>query len=77
FWGVTVAPAIVGFKILVKVVEPYRLTGFNTQTEAKYALEHWIDKGFLALGFPAIKDRVHELGLGFIFAEPEECNLTL
>ncbi|MCD9640871.1 hypothetical protein HAX54_026581, partial [Datura stramonium] len=45
--------------------------------EAKYGPENWIDDGRLALEFPTIEDKVHELGLGFIFAEPEECNLSL
>ncbi|MCE3216876.1 hypothetical protein HAX54_008840, partial [Datura stramonium] len=32
-----------------KAVEPYGITWFNTQKEAKYAPENWIDKGHLAL----------------------------
>ncbi|MCD7457476.1 hypothetical protein HAX54_035162 [Datura stramonium] len=50
---------------------------FNTQKEAKYAHENWIDEGRLALEFPAIRDKIHELGAGSIFNEPERCNLTL
>ncbi|MCE3217204.1 hypothetical protein HAX54_011036, partial [Datura stramonium] len=57
-------------------VETYGLTWFNTQTEAKYALEHWIDEGRLAQEFLAIRDKLSELGVGYIFTEPEECNLT-
>ncbi|MCE3215322.1 hypothetical protein HAX54_001872, partial [Datura stramonium] len=45
--------------------------------EAKYAPENWIDVGRLALEFPATRDKVRELGLGYIFVEPYECNLTL
>ncbi|MCD9639028.1 hypothetical protein HAX54_023273, partial [Datura stramonium] len=45
--------------------------------EAKYVLENWINEGRLALEFPAIRDKVRELGLGYIFVELEECNLTL
>ncbi|MCD9639486.1 hypothetical protein HAX54_024057, partial [Datura stramonium] len=45
--------------------------------EAKYSLENWFDKGHLAPEFPAIRDKVREWGLGYIFAELEECNLTL
>ncbi|MCD7464617.1 hypothetical protein HAX54_053111, partial [Datura stramonium] len=36
-----------------------------------------IDKAFLALEFPTIRDKVRELGLGYVFAKPEECNLAL
>ncbi|MCD9642229.1 hypothetical protein HAX54_028920, partial [Datura stramonium] len=60
-----------------KVVEPYGLTWFNSQTEAKYAPGNWIDKGCLALEFLAIPDNTRELGAGYIFNEPESCNLTL
>ncbi|MCD9646386.1 hypothetical protein HAX54_036169, partial [Datura stramonium] len=60
-----------------KVVEPHGLTWFNTQKVAKYAPENWIDKGLFALEFPIIPDKVRELGLGYIFVEPEEFNLTL
>ncbi|MCE2055772.1 hypothetical protein HAX54_043373, partial [Datura stramonium] len=60
-----------------KEVEPHGLTWFNTQKEAKYAFENWIDKGRLILEFPTIRYKVHELGVDDIFAEPEECNLTL
>ncbi|MCD9561197.1 hypothetical protein HAX54_020197 [Datura stramonium] len=34
-----------------KVVEPHGLTWFNSQKEAKYAPENWIDGGPLALEF--------------------------
>ncbi|MCE3049463.1 hypothetical protein HAX54_044917 [Datura stramonium] len=61
----------------VQAVEPHGLTWFNTQKEAKYAPEYWIDEGRLALEFPAIREKLHELGAGYIFADPEECNLTL
>ncbi|MCD7470760.1 hypothetical protein HAX54_010866 [Datura stramonium] len=60
----------------VPAVEPRGLTWFNTQNEAKYAPENWIDEGFLALDFPAIQYKLHELGVGYIFSKPEECNLT-
>ncbi|MCD7467343.1 hypothetical protein HAX54_004747, partial [Datura stramonium] len=53
------------------------LKWFNAQKEAKYALESWIDKGRLALEFSTIHDTVRELGLGYVFAELEEYNLTL
>ncbi|MCD7451902.1 hypothetical protein HAX54_013981, partial [Datura stramonium] len=45
--------------------------------EAKYAPRNWIDEGCLELEFPTIRDKLCELGVGYIFAEPEECNLTL
>ncbi|MCD9642380.1 hypothetical protein HAX54_029187, partial [Datura stramonium] len=45
--------------------------------EVKYSPENWMDEGLLALEFPTIWDKVHELGLGDIFTESEECNLTL
>ncbi|MCD9641707.1 hypothetical protein HAX54_028095, partial [Datura stramonium] len=60
-----------------KAVEPHRLTWFNTQKEAKYALENWIDEGRLALEFLAIRDKICELGDGYIFNEPKRCNLNL
>ncbi|MCE3052495.1 hypothetical protein HAX54_052764, partial [Datura stramonium] len=34
-----------------KVVEPHRLTWFNTQKEAKYIIDNLIDEGRLALEF--------------------------
>ncbi|MCD9638169.1 hypothetical protein HAX54_021943, partial [Datura stramonium] len=60
-----------------KAVEPRGLPWFNTQKEAKYAPENWIDEGGLALEFPTIRDKIRELGAGYIFNEPERCNLTL
>ncbi|MCE0481848.1 hypothetical protein HAX54_039937 [Datura stramonium] len=60
-----------------KSCKPYRLTWFNTQKEAKYAPENRIDEGRLALEFPTIRDKLNELGVGYIFAEPKECKLTL
>ncbi|MCD9559872.1 hypothetical protein HAX54_018198, partial [Datura stramonium] len=35
--------------------------GASSSKEAKYAPENWIDEGFLALEFPAIQDKLHEL----------------
>ncbi|MCE3050313.1 hypothetical protein HAX54_046884 [Datura stramonium] len=58
-------------------VEPHELSWFKTQKEVKYAPKNWIDEGCLTLEFPSIQDKVRELGLGYIFAKPEECNLTL
>ncbi|MCD9639978.1 hypothetical protein HAX54_024989, partial [Datura stramonium] len=60
-----------------KVVEEHGLKWFNIQKEAKYAPENWIDEGRLTFEFPTISDTVHELGQGYVFPEPEECNLTL
>ncbi|MCE0481840.1 hypothetical protein HAX54_039929 [Datura stramonium] len=60
-----------------KAMEPHGLSWFNAQKEVKYAPKNWIDEGHLALEFPIIRDNVCELGLGYIFAEPKECNLTL
>ncbi|MCD7461117.1 hypothetical protein HAX54_045197 [Datura stramonium] len=60
-----------------RAVEPHGLSWFNTQKEVKYAPKNWIDKGFLALEFSTIQDKVRELGLGYIFAKTEKCNLTL
>ncbi|MCE0482101.1 hypothetical protein HAX54_040498, partial [Datura stramonium] len=54
-----------------KAVEPYGLTLFNTQKDAKYTPKNCIDIGHLALEFSTIRDKVCELGLGYIFAEPE------
>ncbi|MCD7459267.1 hypothetical protein HAX54_040504 [Datura stramonium] len=60
-----------------KVVESHGLKWFQAQKEAKYASENWIDESLLTLEFPTICDKIHELGLGYVFVEPEECNLTL
>ncbi|MCD7470843.1 hypothetical protein HAX54_011006 [Datura stramonium] len=60
-----------------KAVKHYGLTWFNTQKDAKYAPENWIDGDHLALEFPDIRHKIHELGAGYIFNEPERCNLTL
>ncbi|MCD9646036.1 hypothetical protein HAX54_035548, partial [Datura stramonium] len=55
-----------------KAVEPRGLTWFNSYKEAKYSTESWIDEGRLALEFPTIRDKLRELGVGYIFAEKEE-----
>ncbi|MCD7462323.1 hypothetical protein HAX54_048255, partial [Datura stramonium] len=47
------------------------------QKGAKYALENLIVEGCLALEFSSMRDKLRELGVGYIFTEPEECNLTL
>ncbi|MCD9644495.1 hypothetical protein HAX54_032720, partial [Datura stramonium] len=60
-----------------QVVETHGLTWFKTQKEAKYSPKNLIDEGFLTLEFPAIRYKLRELGVGYIFAEPEECNITL
>ncbi|MCD7456695.1 hypothetical protein HAX54_032778, partial [Datura stramonium] len=60
-----------------KEVEPHWFTWFHTQKEAKYAPENWIDEDCLALEFLAIRDKICELGVGYIFNELERCNLTL
>ncbi|MCD7470895.1 hypothetical protein HAX54_011097 [Datura stramonium] len=58
-------------------MEPHGLSWFKTQKKVKYAPENWIDEGRLKLEFSTIRDKVRELGLGYIFAESEECNLNL
>ncbi|MCD9637559.1 hypothetical protein HAX54_020926 [Datura stramonium] len=60
-----------------KAVEPHGLTWFNTQKEAKYSPKNWIDEGRLALKFPAIREKIRELGAGYIFNKLDRCNLTL
>ncbi|MCD7450061.1 hypothetical protein HAX54_003276, partial [Datura stramonium] len=45
--------------------------------EVKYAPENWIYEGRLTLEFHAIRNKVRELGIRYIFTELEECNLTL
>ncbi|MCE3215785.1 hypothetical protein HAX54_003481, partial [Datura stramonium] len=40
-------------------------------------LKNGIDEGCLALELPTIHDKVHKLGLRYIFDKPEECNPTL
>ncbi|MCE2055061.1 hypothetical protein HAX54_041871, partial [Datura stramonium] len=59
-----------------KAIKEHGLKWFNTEKEAKYAQKNWIDEGRLALEYPTIRDTIRELGLGYVFAEPEECNLT-
>ncbi|MCD9560233.1 hypothetical protein HAX54_018736, partial [Datura stramonium] len=41
----------------------------------KYAPENWIDEAHLLVEFPNIRDKVRELGFGYIFAKLKECNL--
>ncbi|MCD7451373.1 hypothetical protein HAX54_011429, partial [Datura stramonium] len=60
-----------------QAVEPHGLTSFNTQKEAMYAPENWINEGCLAPEFLVIRDKIRELGVGYIFSKSEECNLTL
>ncbi|MCE0481689.1 hypothetical protein HAX54_039629, partial [Datura stramonium] len=60
-----------------QAVEPHGLNWFNLQKEAKYAPKNWIDKGRLVLEFLIIRDKLRELGVGYIFVELEECNLTM
>ncbi|MCD7470005.1 hypothetical protein HAX54_009513 [Datura stramonium] len=50
---------------------------FKTQKEVKYAPKNWINEGRLAFEFPTIQDKFRELGLGYISAGQEECNLSL
>ncbi|MCD9559122.1 hypothetical protein HAX54_016855, partial [Datura stramonium] len=60
-----------------RTVEHHGLSWFKTKKEVKRAPKNWIDKGRPTLEFPAIGEKVCELGLGYIFAELEECNLNL
>ncbi|MCE3049884.1 hypothetical protein HAX54_046059, partial [Datura stramonium] len=61
----------------VKSVDPHGLTWFNTQKEVKYAPKNWIEEGYLALELMEIWDKIHELGVCYIFNESEKCHLTL
>ncbi|MCE2055625.1 hypothetical protein HAX54_043046, partial [Datura stramonium] len=61
----------------VKAIGAHGLTWFNTKKESKYAPKNWIDEGQWALEFPAIHEKIRELGASYIFNEPERCNLTL
>ncbi|MCD7458348.1 hypothetical protein HAX54_037982, partial [Datura stramonium] len=61
-----------------RAMEPHGgLSWFNTQTEVKYSPLNWIYEGGLAVEFPTIWDKVRELGLCYIFVDPEKCNVTL
>ncbi|MCD9645773.1 hypothetical protein HAX54_034973 [Datura stramonium] len=60
-----------------QAIEEHGLKWFNAQKEAKYSLENWIDEGRLAMEFPTIHDTIYGLGLGYVLAKPEECNLAL
>ncbi|MCD7457819.1 hypothetical protein HAX54_036340, partial [Datura stramonium] len=53
-----------------KAVHPHGLSLFNTKKETKYAPENWIDEGCFALEFPAIQEKIRELGAGYIFNKP-------
>ncbi|MCD9643873.1 hypothetical protein HAX54_031757, partial [Datura stramonium] len=55
-----------------KAVEEHGLKWFNAQKEAKCALKNWIDDGCLALEYPTIHATICELGLGYVFVEPED-----
>ncbi|MCD7453237.1 hypothetical protein HAX54_020180, partial [Datura stramonium] len=59
-----------------KSIEEHWLKCFNALKEAKYAPKNWICECHLALELPSIYT-VHELELGYVAAETEECNLTL
>ncbi|MCD7466150.1 hypothetical protein HAX54_002574 [Datura stramonium] len=61
----------------VKAMEEHGLKWFNAYKEEKCAPENWIEEGRLVLDFPTIRDTIQELGRGYVFAEQEECNLTL
>ncbi|MCE0481834.1 hypothetical protein HAX54_039917, partial [Datura stramonium] len=50
---------------------------FGAQKEDKYAPKNKIDEGHLTLEFLVIRDKLCELGVGYICVEQEECNLTL
>ncbi|MCD7461175.1 hypothetical protein HAX54_045427, partial [Datura stramonium] len=58
-------------------MEENGLKWFNDKKEAKYGLENLIDEGHLELEFPAIRNTFRELGMGYVFPKPKECNLTL
>ncbi|MCD7468508.1 hypothetical protein HAX54_006786 [Datura stramonium] len=58
-------------------VEPHGLSWFKTEKEVQYAPENLNFEGRLSLEFPSIWNKVREQGLGYIFSELEECNLTL
>ncbi|MCD9646783.1 hypothetical protein HAX54_036940 [Datura stramonium] len=57
-----------------KAVEPHGLTWFNSQKEAMYAPKNWIDNDrfVLVLKLPTIRDKLRELGVGYIIVEPGE-----
>ncbi|MCE5165882.1 hypothetical protein HAX54_012838 [Datura stramonium] len=73
----SVAKASPSKRFGAQTLEPHGFTWFNTQKEAKYAPKNWIDEGRIVLEFPTIRDKLYELGVGYIFAELDECNLTL
>ncbi|MCD9642758.1 hypothetical protein HAX54_029702, partial [Datura stramonium] len=60
-----------------KAREEHGIKWFNAQNKAKYAPKNLIDEGRLALEYPTICGTIRELGLGYVFVEPEECTLTL
>ncbi|MCE3215196.1 hypothetical protein HAX54_001227 [Datura stramonium] len=50
---------------------------FKEHNESKYSHELFVDRISLAFEFPHIIDRLHTLGLNFVFNDPNECNLNM
>ncbi|KAH0781965.1 hypothetical protein KY290_001563 [Solanum tuberosum] len=79
-WNVPLVPAVpegqtrrFGAKAVTKEGKAW----YKKHTEASYFSDVCIDRDSLALEFPQILRRIRELGMEFIFAEPEECNLHM
>jgi hypothetical protein len=53
------------------------LDWFESQKEAKYMGDEYVNEGRLQAEFPRIHEMVYNLGLQFIFEDQGECNLTL
>ncbi|MCD7463839.1 hypothetical protein HAX54_051517, partial [Datura stramonium] len=60
----------------VNVAKKIRKRGGPRKTDASSSALK-IGEGLFVLEFPAIREKIWELGAGYIFNEPERCNLTL
>ncbi|KAH0669439.1 hypothetical protein KY285_025463 [Solanum tuberosum] len=60
-----------------KVVNKERKTWYEKHTEASYFSDVIIDRDTLEHEFPQILRRIRELGMEFVIAEPEGCNLHM
>ncbi|KAG5619827.1 hypothetical protein H5410_005045 [Solanum commersonii] len=60
-----------------KVVTKEGKSWYKKHTEASYFSDACIDRDSLAREFPQILRRIRELGMEFVFAEQEECNLHM
>lgn len=61
----------------IKVVAKAGKTWYRKHTESSYFSDVCVDRDNLLWEFPQIVRWIQELQLGFIFQEPDECNLSM